>query len=87
MTAPMAVPILNCRLKNAGTGDDLTRLHLQLVDKVTRNGQRWISETRVCGRSVLRVMVISYLTGAQELGDLQVALQSAAAELHGGALH
>ena len=70
LTAPMFVPILNFRLKNAGVGEDLTRRHLELVDHVTRDGRRWISETRVCGQSVLRMMVISYLTGEQQLADL-----------------
>jgi glutamate/tyrosine decarboxylase-like PLP-dependent enzyme len=81
MTAPVAVPILNFRLKGGSTDDELTRRHLNLVDIVTRDGQRWISETRVCGRSVLRVMVISYLTGDQQLADLQVALKNAAVEV------
>jgi glutamate/tyrosine decarboxylase-like PLP-dependent enzyme len=85
MAAPVAVPILNFRLKNSGSGDDLTRRHLELVDRITSGGQRWISETRVCGRSVLRMMVISYLTGEQQLGDLQNALQQAATEICGDA--
>ena len=71
----MTVPILNFRLKNSGSGDDLVQRHLELVDLVTRDGQRWISETRVRGQSVLRVMVISYLTGERQLADLQAALQ------------
>ena len=66
----MVVPILNFRLKNCGTGDELIRRHLELVELVTRDGQRWISETRVGGQSVLRMMVISYLTGEQQLADL-----------------
>lgn len=81
MAAPLAVPILNFRLRNYDTGDDLSKRHLELVDLVTRDGQRWISETRVCGRSVLRMMVISYLTGEQQLNDLQRALHWAATEL------
>jgi glutamate/tyrosine decarboxylase-like PLP-dependent enzyme len=85
MAAPMAVPILNFRLKNAGTGDELIRRHLELVELVTRDGQRWISETRVGGRSVLRMMVISYLTGEQQLAELQNSLQKSAAELAGAA--
>lgn len=81
MAAPMMVPILNFRLKNGGTGEDLIRHHLQFTDMVTRDGQRWISETRVRGQSVLRMMVISYLTGEQQLTDLQVALQNSATAL------
>jgi aromatic-L-amino-acid decarboxylase len=78
LTAPMFVPILNFRLKKAGSGDDLVRRHLALVDDVTRDGRLWISETRVCGESVLRMMVISYLTGEEQLADLWEALTTAA---------
>ena len=77
LTAPIFVPILNFRLKNTGTGDDLISRHLALVDHVTRDGRRWISETRVCERSVLRMMVISYLTGEEQLDDLWTALTAA----------
>ena len=77
LTTPMFVPILNFRLKNTGTDDDLVRRHLALVDRVTRDGRRWISETRVCGRSVLRMMVISYLTGEEQLTDLWTVLAAA----------
>jgi glutamate/tyrosine decarboxylase-like PLP-dependent enzyme len=83
LAAPVALPILNFRIKNSGSGDDLTQRHLDLVERITRGGQRWISETRVCGHSVLRMMVISYLTGEQQLGDLQDALQQAATEIFG----
>lgn len=78
LAAPMYVPILNFRLKNAGTGDILVQRHLALVDHVTRDGQRWISETRVCGRSILRAMVISYLTDEPHISALQSALAEAA---------
>ena len=85
MAAPMTVPIVNFRLKNFTSSADLIRRHLELVDLLTRGGQRWISETRVCGRSVLRMMVISYLTGERQLGDLQDALQQAATGICGDA--
>jgi aromatic-L-amino-acid/L-tryptophan decarboxylase len=78
MTSPMFVPIVNFRVKNAGTGDELIRRHLAVVEHVARDGRRWISETRVCGQSVMRMMVISYLTGETQLGDLQLALVEAA---------
>lgn len=83
MAAPMTVPILNFRLRNFSSSEDLIRRHLELVDVVTRDGIRWISETRVGGRSVLRVMVISYLTGEQQLAALQDALHQAATDLPG----
>ncbi len=84
LAAPLTVPILNFRLKNSGSGDDLVQRHLELVELVTRDGQRWISETRVCGHSVLRVMVISYLTGERQLVDLQAALQHCAIAVETG---
>jgi hypothetical protein len=45
-----------------------------VVDAVTRDGRRWISETKVSGHSVLRMMVISYLTDEHNLRELQEAL-------------
>jgi hypothetical protein len=51
------------------------------VEEVTRDGRRWISETAVNGRSVLRMMVISYLTEERHLDDLGSALRNAAAKL------
>jgi glutamate/tyrosine decarboxylase-like PLP-dependent enzyme len=78
LAAPMYLPILNFRLKNSGTGDTLTRRHLALVDRVTRDGQRWISETRANGRTVLRAMVISYMTDESHIASLQDALEQAA---------
>jgi aromatic-L-amino-acid/L-tryptophan decarboxylase len=81
ISAPPTVPIVNFRFKNFVSSDDLVRRHLELVDLVTRDGRRWISETRVCGQSVLRMMVISYLTGEQQLADLQTALQNSAIAL------
>jgi aromatic-L-amino-acid decarboxylase len=81
MAAPAVLPILNFRLKNLGAGNELMRKHLELVDLITQDGQRWISETRVGGQSVIRMMVVSYLTREQHLADLWNALQRAAATL------
>jgi aromatic-L-amino-acid/L-tryptophan decarboxylase len=81
LTAPMFVPIVNFRLKNAGAGEELMHRHLELVESVTNDGRRWISETRVGGRSVLRMMVISYLTGEEQLADLWTSLVTMAAQM------
>ena len=81
LATPMFVPILNSRLKTTTDPDDLARRHLALVNTVTRDGTRWISETRVAGRSVLRVMVVSYLTGESQLAGLRNALTDAAEEI------
>ena len=55
--------------------------HADIVDEVTRDGRRWISETIVKGQSVLRMMVISYLTEERHLQGLQTALADAAGKL------
>lgn len=71
--------IVNLRLKIPGESEAaLTAAHQAIVDEVTRSGERWISATQVRGRSVIRVMVISYLTGEKQLDDLFAALESAA---------
>ncbi len=49
-----------------------------VVDEVTRDGTRWISSTVAGGRSVIRMMVISYLTDERNLRSLQEALTAAA---------
>lgn len=79
LAAPQVLPIVTFRVKVAG-GDEATvaAANARVVDSVTRDGRRWISETRVNGRSVIRMMVISYLTGEQNLQDLQQALAQAA---------
>lgn len=60
---------------------ELDEAHNRIVDEVTRDGQRWISKTRVDDRSVLRMMVISYLTEECHLEALQEALAQAAQKL------
>jgi aromatic-L-amino-acid decarboxylase len=82
LAAPQTLPIVTFRLKSAGlTAQPLSTAHADIVDQVTRDGRRWISETIVNGRSVLRMMVISYLTEARHLEGLQTALQAAAGKL------
>ena len=78
LAAPLMLPIVNFRLKHARCNPlDLSTAHSALVEEVTFDGQRWISETVVNGGSVLRMMVISYLTEERHLYDLQQALQKA----------
>ena len=77
LAAPQVTPIVVFRLKSSSE-DELACVHAEIVDEVTRDGQRWISETRVNGRSVLRMMVISYLTEEHHLRDLQASLNQAA---------
>ena len=77
----MVVPILNLRIKGVADSKQRATLHNAIVEEVTRDGRRWISETMVDGESVIRVMVVSYLTKERHLKALQDALVSAAAAL------
>lgn len=82
MAAPQVLPIVAFRLRGANLGsEELSAAHVGVVEEVTRDGSRWISETRVAGRSVLRMMVVSYLTEERHLGGLQNALTAAALKL------
>ncbi len=89
--------IVNLRVKGAGDEAATAAANAAVVEAVTRNGTRWISETKVAGiagspgradfarpgapRSVIRMMVISYLTDESNLRGLQEALVAAAREL------
>ena len=79
LALPQVLPIVAFRLKpNGMSGEQLAAKHAQIVDEVTRDGTRWISETRVDGKSVIRMMVISYLTEEPHLRELEQALELAA---------
>ena len=78
LAAPRTLTIVNFRVRQKGGSPGVAKLHAGIVDEVTRTGQRWISETIVNGKSVLRMMVISYLTEERHLQELQRALESAA---------
>jgi glutamate/tyrosine decarboxylase-like PLP-dependent enzyme len=79
LAAPQILPIVNFRIKRAGiTEEERRAAHEAIVHEVTRDGRRWISTTLVGGQSVIRVMVISYLTAHRHLEDLMIALTEAA---------
>ena len=80
LVVPPVLPIINLRLKN-GKDADLATAHAAIVEEVTRDGQLWISDTVVNGDSVIRVMIISYLTEQRHLQALQSALPAAAENL------
>jgi glutamate/tyrosine decarboxylase-like PLP-dependent enzyme len=82
LVIPPVLPIINIRLKNGNT-NQLASAHGAIVEEVTRDGQLWISETLVNGQSVIRVMVISYLTEARHLKALQTTLHQAARKVLG----
>jgi len=52
--------------------------HAAIVEEVNHDGRRWISESTANGQSVLRMMVISYLTDERHLQGLKQALTTAA---------
>lgn len=80
LAALQRLPIVNFRVKSAGRAEgEIAAANQAIVDAVTRGGHQWISGTVVNGRSVIRMMVISYLTGEQNLTELQEALVKAAA--------
>jgi len=82
LAAPQVLPIVNLRVKLPG-GDEtqIRAAHEAIVNEVTHDGRRWISSTVVGDRSVIRMMVISYLTGHRHLEELMIALTDAAKKI------
>ena len=79
LASPQVLPIVAFRVKSKNLApEQLAETHAEIVDEVTGDGRRWISETRVNGQSVLRMMVISYLTEERHLRELEKALAEAA---------
>jgi len=84
LAAPQVLPIVTFRLKGRRlTPQQVAAAHNEIVEEVTRDGQRWISETAVSGQSVLRMMVISYLTEERHLRGLEEALNAAVSKAAG----
>jgi glutamate/tyrosine decarboxylase-like PLP-dependent enzyme len=78
LAAPQVLPIINLRARGTGLGpQEIHALHSEIIDAVNRDGQRWISGAIVNGQSVIRTMIISYLTEERHLLGLQTALQAA----------
>jgi aromatic-L-amino-acid decarboxylase len=83
---PTMLTIVNFRIKSTSrSAEQVAAVHQQIVERITRDGQRWISDTVVNGASVLRMMVISYLTEERHLRGLQAALEDAARSIECGA--
>jgi len=76
LAAPPVLPIVTFRLKSVAASE-LASAHARIVDEITGEGKRWISDSIVRGQSVLRMMVISYLTEERHLRALEGALQVA----------
>ena len=62
---------------SAKTGLNVPEVLEAIVREVTRDGKRWISTTLVNGRTVIRVMIISYLTEQKHLEELLQRLHAA----------
>lgn len=78
LAAPTMLTIVNFRVKSsARNAQEIAAIHAEIVQAVTRDGQLWISDTIVNGASVLRMMVISYLTEEHHLETLERALEAA----------
>jgi glutamate/tyrosine decarboxylase-like PLP-dependent enzyme len=82
LATPRRLPILNFRaaaVRELNLSEQETeKLHREIVRLVTEDGRQWISATHVNGRSVLRIMVISYLTERRHIDDLVQKLEHAA---------
>ena len=79
LASPQVLPIVNVRVKLPGASQEQVQAANEaVVQEVTRDGRQWISTTFVDGRSVIRMMIISYLTGEEHLRALQDALTTAA---------
>ncbi len=82
LAAPQVLPSVIFRVSLPGASEDEIKAANQaVVAEVTRDGKRWISAATVGGRSVIRMLVISYLTEARHIEGLQAALQAAAQAL------
>lgn len=70
------------RLHLPGAAEETVRAaNEKLVARVNSSGERWISTATVNGRSVIRTLFISYLSGEAQVAKLQAALLDAAAEI------
>jgi aromatic-L-amino-acid decarboxylase len=82
LAIPRRLTILNFRAKAVRelklSEADASRLHHDIVQEFTRDGQQWISTTRVKCRSVIRIMIISYLTEQRHVDQLALELETAA---------
>lgn len=79
LATPQALPIVNFCVKLPNSSEEERRtIHEAIVHEVSRDGRRWISTTLVNGNSVIRMMVISYLTAHRHVEDLIIAITEAA---------
>jgi aromatic-L-amino-acid/L-tryptophan decarboxylase len=80
LASPLMLPIVNFRLRNFSP-EKRASAHRRFVEQITADGTRWISETVANDESVLRMMVISYLTEERHVRDLEDELTRVARAL------
>jgi glutamate/tyrosine decarboxylase-like PLP-dependent enzyme len=82
--APPMLPIFNlCLREPLDTEENNAQILQAIVNEVTRDGRQWISTTFVNGCTVIRAMIISYLTEQRHLEELLERLHKGAErELH-----
>jgi glutamate/tyrosine decarboxylase-like PLP-dependent enzyme len=68
--------IVNFRVKGVPESE-AAAANAAIVNEVTRDGRRWISQTVAGGNNVIRMMIISYLTSEKQLRELEQALAAA----------
>jgi glutamate/tyrosine decarboxylase-like PLP-dependent enzyme len=78
--------IVNFRVKGV-LESEIATANAAIVDEVTRDGRRWISQTIAGGGNVIRMMIISYLTSEKNLRGLQEALTVAASKTAAAKAH
>jgi aromatic-L-amino-acid decarboxylase len=82
LAVPRALTILNLRARLASDlhldEASTAHLHREIVRRITEDGTHWLSTTRVRGQSVLRLMIISYMTGQEQVDALVRRLDLAA---------
>jgi len=82
LAAPQVLPIVTLRVKLPGADEaQIREANEAIVQEVTNDGRRWISNTVVHGRSVIRMMIISYLTSHRHVEELSIALTEAASRI------
>jgi aromatic-L-amino-acid decarboxylase len=80
--APPPLAGVNFRVRRPGASEDQIRAANEaVVQRVTRDGRRWISAATVAGKSVIRMLVISYLSEERHVEALKAALSAAAADV------
>lgn len=80
LITPPILPGLNFRVRRPGASEaEIRAANEAVVHAVTRDSPHWISTATVAGQSVIRMLIISYLSQERHLDSLKAALSAAAA--------